>query len=130
MKGKEQKVFDKALEADLKKSASESAKEMEDNGMLQNLDNPLAVDGDDIPKEGYKLNRSERKKRLKHFTSLLKENEDDRQKMLAEGDGEDDSEAKLANRQARLQAWFVRRVNLERKIASLSNKDTVYGKQD
>ena len=59
MKGKEQKVFDKALEADLKKSASESAKEMEDNGMLQNLDNPLAVDGDDIPKEGYKLNRSE-----------------------------------------------------------------------
>lgn len=61
---------------------------------------------------------------------MLKENEDDRQKMLAEGDGEDDSEAKLANRQARLQAWFIRRVNLERKIASLSNKDTVYGKQD
>ncbi len=130
MKGKEQEVFDKALEKDLKKSASEVAKEMEDNGMLQNLDNPLGAEGDDIPKEGYKLNRQERKKRLKHFTKLLKENEVDRKNMLEEGESDGDSAAKLENRQARLQAWFIRRVNLERKIASLSDKDTVYGKQD
>ncbi len=130
MKGKEQEVFDKALEKDLKKSASEVAKEMEDNGMLQNLDNPLGVDGDNIPNEGYKLNRRERKKRLKHFTGLLEENEVERLKMLKEEDNESDSAAKLENRQARLQAWFIRRVNLERKIAALSDKDTVYGKQD
>jgi len=120
---------DKLEEDILRQRAIESREELEAEGALEQLNNPLGVEKENLPEGGYKLSRSERKSRLKFFKKLLTENETERLAMLEEDSGveEDETPEKLHNRQARLQSWFVRRVNLERKIAQCSNPDHLYG---
>tara|TARA_R110002020_G_scaffold72885_2_gene187203 strand:+ start:299 stop:691 length:393 start_codon:yes stop_codon:yes gene_type:complete len=129
MISKEEIAFTDQMKKELSNSSEKAAEEMESSGLLSNLDNPLSLDPKDVPKEGYKLNRKERKRRIKHFMVFLKENEKQREEMIKEDANANSNEsvAKLENRQARLQAWFVRRVNLERKIANLRDKDHIYG---